>query len=31
MAAALDALGACPEACRQKAPFDAERLNEMVD
>jgi serine O-acetyltransferase len=31
MAAALDALGACPEACRQEAPFDAERLNEMVD
>ena len=31
MAAALDAMGACPETCKQEAPFDAERLNEMVD
>ncbi len=31
MAAALDALGACPERCRDESPFDAERLNEMVD
>jgi serine O-acetyltransferase len=31
MASALDALGACPESCKREAPFDAERLNEMVD
>jgi serine O-acetyltransferase len=31
MAAALDALGACPESCKDEAPFDARRLNEMVD
>lgn len=31
MAAALDAIGACPEVCRNEAPFDAQRLNEMVD
>jgi serine O-acetyltransferase len=31
MAAALDAMGVCPDACKQEAPFDAERLNEMVD
>ena len=31
MAAALDRLGACPESAKRDAPFDAERLNEMVD
>jgi serine O-acetyltransferase len=31
MAAALDALGARPESCREKTSFDAQRLNEMVD
>jgi len=31
MAAALDALGACPAVCREEARFDAARLNEMVD
>ena len=31
MAAALDALGACPDECRDNEGFDARRLNEMVD
>jgi serine O-acetyltransferase len=31
MAAALDALGACPDVCRTEDHFDAKRLNEMVD
>jgi serine O-acetyltransferase len=31
MAAALDQLGACPESAKRDAPFDAERLNEMVE
>ena len=31
MAAALDAMGACPESCKDEAHFDARRLNEMVD
>ena len=31
MAAALDAIDACPDAARRQSPFDAERLNEMVD
>jgi serine O-acetyltransferase len=31
MAAALDAIGACPDTARHQSPFDAERLNEMVD
>ena len=31
MAAALDALGACPDVCRNVDHFDAKRLNEMVD
>ena len=31
MAAALDAIGACPESCKEEAPFDARKLNAMVD
>ncbi len=31
MAAALDAMGACPADVRVECPFDAKRLNEMVD
>lgn len=31
MAAALDAIGACPDDCKDEAHFDARRLNEMVD
>lgn len=31
MAAALDALGACPVSCKEEPRFDAERLNERGD
>ena len=31
MAAALDAIGACPDECRDDGTFDAKRLSEMVD
>ena len=31
LSAALDAIGARPESCRDASRFDAQRLNEMVD